>query len=72
MLRLSACLRLAEFLERSRAGRVKDLSVEIDKKSVRIKLQAREDPHVEMREASKQAGLFKRAFGREMILESDT
>jgi hypothetical protein len=24
-----------------------------------------------MREASKQAGLFKRAFGREMILESD-
>jgi exopolyphosphatase / guanosine-5'-triphosphate,3'-diphosphate pyrophosphatase len=71
LLRLSACLRLAEFLERSRAGRVNDLSVEIDKKSVRIKLQAREDPHVEMREASKQAGLFKRAFGREMILESD-
>jgi exopolyphosphatase / guanosine-5'-triphosphate,3'-diphosphate pyrophosphatase len=70
LLRLAACLRLAEYLERSRAGRVRDLSLEIEKKTVRIALRAAEIPRVELREAGKQAGIFKKAFGRELILEA--
>ena len=70
VLRLSACLRLAEYFERSRAGRVRDLKVEIGKKTVLIALQATEAPRVELREAGKQSGVFKKAFGRDMMLEA--
>jgi exopolyphosphatase / guanosine-5'-triphosphate,3'-diphosphate pyrophosphatase len=70
LLRLSACLRLAEYLERSRAGRVQDLSVQIEKKAVRVTLRAAEPPRVELREAGKQANIFKKAFGRELVLEA--
>jgi exopolyphosphatase/guanosine-5'-triphosphate,3'-diphosphate pyrophosphatase len=70
LLRLSACLRLAEYLERSRAGRVEDLKVEIGKRAVRVMLKAAETPRVELREAGKQAGVFKRAFNRDLELEA--
>ena len=72
LLRLTACLRLAEYLERSRAGRVRDLEVHLEKKQVRVKLYASEEPRVELREAGKQAGLFKKAFGHELLLEAHT
>jgi exopolyphosphatase/guanosine-5'-triphosphate,3'-diphosphate pyrophosphatase len=70
LLRLAACLRLAEYLERSRAGRVQDLTLEIEKKAVRVTVRAAEIPRVELREAGKQAGIFKKAFGRELMLEA--
>lgn len=70
LLRLAACLRLAEYFERSRAGRVEDVSLEIEKKTVRITLRAAEVPRVELREAGKQSGVFKKAFARELSLEA--
>ena len=70
LLRLTACLRLAEYLERSRAGRVRDVRVEVDRKRVCVTLFANEEPRVELREAGKQGGLFKRAFGRDLVLEA--
>jgi exopolyphosphatase / guanosine-5'-triphosphate,3'-diphosphate pyrophosphatase len=68
LLRLSACLRLAEYLERARAGRVTDLVIEIAKDTVKINLIASEVPRVELVEASKQAGLFEKAFDRKLEL----
>ena len=70
LLRLSACLRLAEYLERARAGRVTDLEIKLVKDTVKIKLSAKEIPRVELWEASKQAGLFERAFDRKLELEA--
>jgi exopolyphosphatase/guanosine-5'-triphosphate,3'-diphosphate pyrophosphatase len=70
LLRLSACLRLAEYLERARADRVKDLDVEIGKKKVTITLIAEQDPAVEVYEALKQAPLFERAFGKRLVVAS--
>ncbi|MFN3266072.1 MAG: HD domain-containing protein [Deinococcales bacterium] len=71
LLRLSACLRLAEYLERSRSGRVRDLDVSIQKEQIIIRLSALETPRVELWEASKQGELFFRAYGRELVLAAD-
>ncbi len=70
LLRLSACLRLAEYLERARAGRVTDLEIEVTKQTVKIKLIATQVPRVELWEASKQAGLFEKAFDRKLELHA--
>jgi exopolyphosphatase/guanosine-5'-triphosphate,3'-diphosphate pyrophosphatase len=70
--RLSACLRLAEYLERARAGRVQDLEVRIERDTVTLELIAEETPRVELWEAAKHAPLFRKAFGRELILEAGT
>ncbi len=66
LLRLATLLRIAEYLERSRAGRVEGLEVTIDPKQVRLTLWAQEEPWVEIAETSKQAKLFQQAFGREL------
>ncbi len=71
LIRLSACLRLAEFLERSRSARVRDLEVSIKKNQVIIRLIALQTPRVELWEASKHGDLFRKAFGRELLLETD-
>lgn len=71
LVRLSACLRLAEFLERSRSARVQDLRVTIEKERISIHLIADETPRVELWEASKHGDLFKRAFGHDLYLETD-
>ena len=68
--RLAACLRLAEYLERSRAGRVRNLEVSLDPERVTLRLIADEPPHVELWEAAKQGEIFKKAFGRELMLEA--
>ena len=68
--RLTCCLRLAEFLERARADRIKDISVTITKKKVAIELVATQYPGVELYETRKQAPLFERAFGRKLRVES--
>ena len=67
--RLAACLRLAEFLERSRSGRVQDLAIKLEKNRVQIRLIAAETPRVELWEAAKHGRLFQKAFGRELYLE---
>ncbi len=71
LIRLAACLRLAEFLERSRSARVSDLVVSIEKEKVTIQLIASETPRVELWEASKHGDLFRKAFGRELLLRTD-
>ncbi len=67
LLRLTACLRLAEHLERSRIGRVQDLSVEVRTDRIVLHLEAREEPIVEVWEAQKlTAELFQEAFDRSL------
>ena len=69
LLRLTAILRLTEYLERSRAGRVETLEIKLEPKQVRLVLQAAEEPWVEIAEAGKQNKLFQQAFGRELVVE---
>ncbi len=71
LLRLAACLRLAEYLERSRSGRVQDLSLKIEKERITIGLIAAQTPRVELWEASKHGDLFRKAFGRALFLEAN-
>lgn len=66
---LTVCLRLAEYLERSRTGRVRDLRTVIGKKTVKLELVAEGDPWVEVWETRKQAPLFESAWGRSLELE---
>lgn len=66
---LTACLRLAEFLERARAGRIRDLEVEIGAKTVTLRLDSVEPPTVELRETRKAAApLFEQAYRRSLEL----
>lgn len=67
---LSTCLRLAEKLERSRAGRVQDVDVEIRKKKATVRLFAHEPPEVEVWEAQKHGFLFKKALKRKLRFET--
>ncbi|AFV77368.1 exopolyphosphatase (plasmid) [Thermus oshimai JL-2] len=64
--RLAALLRLAEYLDRSRVGRVKGVEVRLEGGRVELWLRAPEEPWAEMVEAGKQAGLFQKAFGLEL------
>ncbi len=69
--RLSAMLRMAEFLERGRNGNVDDVSASWDEKTLRLTVVADEYPAVELWEAEKNAAsLMEKAFERELILES--
>lgn len=70
--RLTACLRLAEYLERSRAGRIRSLEVEIGTETVVLRLHSREEPTVELRETYKEAApLFEDAFRRKLVLVAE-
>ena len=60
---LTACLRTAESLERSRAGRVRDVAVDLDAEAIRLTLTAGEEPAVELWEVRQHADLFAAAFG---------
>lgn len=66
---LTACLRLAESLERSRAGRIRGLEVAIGPRRVTISLVADEEPWVELWEAGKQLDLLRAAFARDVRLD---
>lgn len=66
--RLAACLRLAEYLERSRSGRVRRVNVSVTARHVRVEVVANGDATVELLEARKQSGLFRKAFGRDLEL----
>jgi exopolyphosphatase/guanosine-5'-triphosphate,3'-diphosphate pyrophosphatase len=66
---LESCLRLAEYLERSRTGRVRGVRTRIDDSVVTLELVADGEPWVEFWETQKQAPLFELAFGRRLQLE---
>ncbi len=73
LLRLTALLRLAEYLERGRAGLVQDVLVRWDTEHLYLTLVAAEPPTVELWEAGRNAvDLMKPAFGRTAVLESQT
>jgi exopolyphosphatase/guanosine-5'-triphosphate,3'-diphosphate pyrophosphatase len=63
--RLSAMLRLAEYLERSRSQVIQSIQVEIGD-SVRIVTRAIGDATVEIWDANRTAGFFKKAFGKSL------
>ena len=67
---LTACLRAAESLERSRAGRVRDLVIDYDDHQIRFELQSEEEPAVELWEVRKHAELFANAFGGRRLTAS--
>jgi exopolyphosphatase / guanosine-5'-triphosphate,3'-diphosphate pyrophosphatase len=60
---LTACLRTAESLERSRAGRVRDVVVEVEDEAVRLVIESEEEPTVELWEVRQHADLFAAVFG---------
>ena len=66
---LAACLRLAVQFERSRAGRISALSVEVAD-PVRVVVEGDTTPTVELWEARKHEPLFRSAFGRDLELVS--
>ncbi len=71
LIRLSAMLRLAEFLERGRNANVDDVNAFWDDKTLRLTVIADEYPAVELWEAEKNgASLMEKAFARQIVLES--
>lgn len=66
---LTVCLRLAEYLDRPRTGRVKGVDAVIDDEKVTLRLQSDSEPWVELWETRKQAHLFQLAYARRLSLK---
>lgn len=64
--RLSALLRIAEYLERSKSQVVQRVKIDPGAAELRIVVEAAGDVSVEVWEANRRSGLFKKAFGREV------
>ncbi len=62
--RLSALLRVAEFLERSKSQVVRSIEVRASADAIHILVHADGDTTVEIWDANRRAGLMKKAFGR--------
>jgi exopolyphosphatase/guanosine-5'-triphosphate,3'-diphosphate pyrophosphatase len=65
--RLSALLRIAEYLERSKSQVVREVRVELGE-TVRVLVRADGEADVEIWEANRRAGLFKKAFERDIAI----
>jgi exopolyphosphatase/guanosine-5'-triphosphate,3'-diphosphate pyrophosphatase len=65
--RLSSLLRIAEYLERSKSQVVRALQVEIGE-AVRLHVRAEGNADIEIWEANRRTGLFKKAFEREIAI----
>jgi exopolyphosphatase/guanosine-5'-triphosphate,3'-diphosphate pyrophosphatase len=68
LLRLAACLRIAEQLERGRAQIVRDLRCRIEGDRVHVGVVARGDPDLAVWSAEREAPTFERAYGRALVL----
>jgi exopolyphosphatase/guanosine-5'-triphosphate,3'-diphosphate pyrophosphatase len=68
--RLSAMLRIAEMLERSRDQAVRGVRVEVEDGRVDLALEADEDVTIARWGAQKQGDVFERAFGRELAVSA--
>jgi exopolyphosphatase/guanosine-5'-triphosphate,3'-diphosphate pyrophosphatase len=66
LLHLAACLRLAEFLDRTRSNRVVDVRARVGHRTVRLDLVCDGEASVEFWEATRQRGMFRRAFDRRL------
>ena len=69
--RLAACLRVAEQLERGRAGGIREVRIEAPDGTVRLAVRAEGDPSVALWSAALEAPAFERAFGRRLELAVD-
>ncbi len=69
--RLSALLRLAEYLDRSRSQAVTSLKLEMDGKRMRLRARTRSqaEGRVEVWEAARNSDLFEEAFGCKLEIE---
>ena len=67
--KLSAILRLADALDRSRHTAIRDIAVEIDDKAVSFRMRPRRDAAVEMASAQRKSKYFGKVFGRKTRLE---
>ena len=62
--RLACCLRIAEQLERGRAGGIRDVRLSLDGEAVRVEVTATGDPAIPIWSAGLEAPAVERAFGR--------
>ena len=69
--RLAACLRVAEQLERGRAGGIREVRMEAPDGTVLLAVRAEGDPAVALWSAALEAPAFERAFGRRLELAVD-
>jgi exopolyphosphatase / guanosine-5'-triphosphate,3'-diphosphate pyrophosphatase len=67
-LRCAACLRLAEQLDRARAGQVASLICRPTALGVEIAVEGTADPSLSLWSAAAEASVFERAFGRPLTL----
>lgn len=67
IMRLSALLRIAEYLERSKSQVVRHVRVELGA-DVRVYVEASGNADVEIWDANRRAGLFKKAFDRDITI----
>jgi exopolyphosphatase/guanosine-5'-triphosphate,3'-diphosphate pyrophosphatase len=68
LMRLAACLRVAEQLERGRAGGIREVRMDAPDGTVRLAVRAEGDPAVALWSAALEAPVFDRAFGRRLEL----
>ena len=68
--RCSAVLRVAEQLERSRDQAVDRVRVRVDNGRVRLQLDAHEDVTIAQWAAQNEAEVFRRAFGRDLVISA--
>ncbi|MGD9697006.1 MAG: HD domain-containing protein [Thermoleophilia bacterium] len=66
--RLAACLRVAEQLERGRAGGVREIRAGAEDGMLRLLVRAEGDPEVALWSAAQEAPSIERAFGRRLEL----
>ncbi len=71
LMRLGACLRVAEQLERGRAGGIREVRLEAPDGTLRLAVRAEGDPAVALWSAALEAPAFERAFGRRLELAVD-
>lgn len=71
LLRLIACIRIAEQLERDRSQQVRSISVEGGAETVTLHLRGDTDHAIAMWSASPETAVFERAFGHRMVLTNE-
>lgn len=70
VVRLGALLRLANGLDRSRTQNVIHLDVAVEPEAVRVVVQTKADPYLDLWAARRGADLFEEAFGRPVTIET--
>jgi exopolyphosphatase/guanosine-5'-triphosphate,3'-diphosphate pyrophosphatase len=70
LVRLVACLRIAEHLDRSRSRKVEGLRVKTTAKKVTIEVLSRVELETELWELERHRDIFRSAFGRKLQFES--